>query len=165
MDLLRQVRRGRLTRVIVPLLAAAAIPATASAVTTSSTTDVTYAAVNSCTGEEVTFTGKKHETTGANVNLNGTITITHELDMRQAVGTTPAGVKYTTTDKSMEHMVVDVDLAPTTTTVHHRLRYTRQGESAVGGDDDFLMYIRIHITVNANGDATASPGDFDTTCS
>jgi len=165
MDLLRQVRRGRLTRALVPLLALVAFPTGATAATTSSTTNVSYTANNPCTGEAVMFEGKMHQTVGTNVNLNGTITISHTLDMTQATGATVTGVKYTTTESDTQHMVIDFDVAPLVTTAYHRLRYTRQGESAMSGNDDFLMYARVHVTINANGDATAAPADFDIVCS
>jgi len=67
------------------------------------------------------------------------------------------GVRYVVPAQTSEQLISDQDFAPSTGTFEETEQFVRQPEDGtlIMGDD-FYMRMMFHVTVNANGDATAS---------
>jgi hypothetical protein len=167
MDLLRQVRRGRLTRVLVPLLAAAAIPATATAQADSETfrettkiEGLTLIAPNPCStpAETVTFKGTIVAGDHTTVDSSGGV---HEESIINAhfTGKGPlTGLAYEFKSSVTATENLTVDGATEYTTEFFDVMVNTAGEkteTVPGMGNDFFLRVMMHVTVNANGVPTA----------
>ena len=163
------VSRRRLTELLVVLVMVAAalvVPAnkaTAQPIVLDRHVPFNFAVVNPCTGELFTGSGFVHLKITFTVAPNFHLSV--EQNIESAQGTTATGVKYVVPLQVAAHTIIDSDFAPVTATQEVMEQFIRQGEDGtfVMGDDFFLR-IKIHLTVNANGDVTASFSDFTITC-
>jgi hypothetical protein len=120
----------------------------------STTSPITYAGLNSCTGEAFTGTGTLHFLTTENLSASGVIEshLNVRVDGLQAV--TLTGKKYVVQDSLNHEFVIHGAGAEDTFDVTaHFVRVGEDGTLVLG--DDFYEYFRAHITANANGMVTA----------
>jgi hypothetical protein len=163
------VSRRRLTELLVVFVMVAAalvVPANKAAaqpVVLDRHVPFDFAATNPCTGEPFTGSGFFHLKITLTVAPNFHLSV--EENFESAQGTTASGVRYVVPLQLATHTIIDSDVAPVTATQEVMEQFIRQGEDGtfVMGDDFFLRF-KFHLTVNANGDVTASFSDFTITC-
>lgn len=163
------VSRRRLTQLLVVLVMVAAalvVPATkatAEPIVLDRHVPFSFSAINPCTGEVFTGSGFFHLKITLTLAPNFHISV--EENFESAQGTTASGVRYVVPAQVATHTIIDSDFAPVTSTFEEMLQFIRQADDGtfVLGDD-FFVRIKAHITVNANGDVTASFSDFTITC-
>ena len=137
------------------LTAAALIGATGASAdpTFSETTPITYAGVNSCTGEAFSGAGTMHFLVSDRASSSGAIQhhLLTTVDGLQAV--TPLGKRYIVQDTFSDEFVFSGASEETFNITAHYIRVGEDGSLILG--DDFYEYMRTHITANANGMITA----------
>jgi hypothetical protein len=138
-------------------MATLVVAAGATAEVITNRTPFTASFFNPCTGE--TFVAEGFIETHAKlvVGSDGRL---HEQFHQNLKGMTAKGVvtgaKYVVQQEWNEGTNADADAAPSTQ--HHIFKehYVRTGENgALIDDDDFLIYFRIHMTINAQGMPTS----------
>jgi len=124
---------------------------------------IVFVAFNPCTSESFSGTGFLH--VKVTLTLAPNFHVSAEANLESAQGTTASGVRYVVPLQVAAHVIIDSDFAPVTSTFEEMAQFIRQAEDGtlIMGDDFFLR-TRFHVTVNANGDVTASFTDFTITC-
>jgi hypothetical protein len=153
---LRALRRIRPMLALLAILAPAGVALLcapgAAAIAFTETTPVSYAGVNSCTGEAFAGTGTMHFLDNETVSASGfEYDLAVRLDGLQAMTTT--GKKYVAQDVIDNHIVSAGADEATFDVVAHYIRVGEDGSFILG--DDFYEYLRTHIAANANGQVTA----------
>jgi len=120
----------------------------------STTTPITYAGTNLCTGEAFTGTGSVHFLSSENLSNSGVLqsNLDVKIDGLQAVATL-TGKKYVVQDVFDQSFVFSKASEETFNITAHFVRVGEDGTFILG--DDFYEYFRAHITANANGQVTA----------
>jgi hypothetical protein len=147
---------------VVALLAVTAGSAAGSA--TSEMTPVTIT-TTSCDGEPVVFTGEQHTVTHERVSKDGTV---HDYvqvhETLDGVGTV-TGTLYRLNDYQMTDFNLSVDPGTGTvsgpTTVHDTVARV----VSEGATPNLYVFILTHVTLNANGEPTATVEDVRIDCS
>jgi hypothetical protein len=150
------VKRYGVGSVVALLLSAALAPATA--VSATATTEVVreivpfvFNDVNPCNGEAVSITGELTLITRTTVDSNGTLHVAFTLVPSQVRGVGESGTGYKAVGGQREQFNVSLDEAPVTDTFTDIFNLISEG-----GTDNFSARTTFHITVNANGEVTAS---------
>ena len=122
-----------------------------------------FVAFNPCTGEGFTGSGFSHVKFTFQFTPNFHISV--EENVESAQGVTASGVRYVAPEQTSFHVIIDSDSAPVNQTVEEMLQFIRQAEdgSLLMGDDSYVR-MKVHATVNANGDLTVFFSDFTMTC-
>jgi hypothetical protein len=121
---------------------------------------------NPCTAELFIAEGEIHMKTQESISLDGKLHIALESNLQnvKGVGLT-TGARYVVQQVLAEHTNADSDLAPFSTNSNFLEHYIRQGEDgSLVEDDDFFLWIRLHLTVNATGVPTAERMEFEFDC-
>lgn len=144
-----------------PSGAARQSPSFAEAFTTTLVFPLDFITPNPCTGEALHVTGeqhfKSHETVQPDGTFNFEITTNTQGTQAEAIAT---GVRYVVKEVITEKLQ---DIPPgTTATLTHQLHMIRSGEALV--DDDFMLHVLFHFTINANGVVTVVNFDFRAEC-
>ena len=103
--------------------------------------------VNPCTGEPVTLSGELLITIKTTIDGNGGFHGTFHLVPRHVIGEDANGVTHRAVGGTRDHTNETIGAANFTVTD----TFNMIGQ---GGVDDFSAFIRIHVTVNANGVVT-----------
>ena len=151
--------------------ALAPTPADAESVTypVSSTTPLTWATSNPCTGEPVTLTGTYHFESNYRVDADASGVRFHSQELRKYSlrGTSVTGARYENQQEQMTEengtfTFSSGGLAPYETTAETTMLLIRQGDAP--RQDDFYVRISGHTTYNANGVITVSGIRADVIC-
>ena len=155
---LQRLRASRTAFVLAALvLAGAALlgaPGAVAGPALSTTTTVTYAGTNTCTGESFTGTGNMHFLMSENLSASGVIQSHLDVRIDGLQALTPLGKRYVVQDTFDHEFVIGSADEDTFDITAHFVRVGEDGTFVFG--DDFYEYIRAHITANANGDVTSS---------
>jgi len=112
---------------------------------------LTFVAVIPCSGDAVLLTGDLHTLITAETDKNGGL---HFKDHFQPQGISgigvPSGAKYQATGVTQDHENIHSGLASEFTFIDN---YRIIGQ---GPGNNFLFHTTVHVTVNANGDVTAT---------
>jgi hypothetical protein len=109
---------------------------------------------NPCTGEAFVAQGFIHTVARFTVGADGSMHDQYHLNMEGVTAKTLTGVKYVV----QEEWNVGTNARDEHSTIHHVfkqhfVRAREDGSFALG--DDFSIYFRLHLTVNAQGTPTA----------
>jgi hypothetical protein len=147
----------------VTVFVAAFAPAVAASQATTSTTNIiideTIPVENPCTGEFIVFTLRAHLLFHTTADANGG---THRLDHvhgQRVSGVSNTGTRY---QGKLIETTVDQDNgsnAQNTSSFLSRFHIVSQG-----GSDNFFATFRTHVTIQANGEATATFSDVSAEC-
>lgn len=111
---------------------------------------------NDCNGETVSYSGVAHLVITTTIN-NNTAHLTLRFNLANASGTGSSGTKYRLTDTGSQE--VNIGLAGEETVVETAHLIGR------GPANNATLKMRIHITVNANGEVTADNFSLEFLCS
>ena len=158
--------RARRILVLVAAVAALALPASradAEPLVLDTHQPFTMLFFNPCKGELFAGTGFLHMKTTLATAPN--IHVSVEENFEGVNGVTMSGIRYVIPQQTSSHTILDSDFVPNNATAEEMLQLIRQAEdgSLITGDDFFLR-IKLHVTVNANGDATANFVDVAPVC-
>jgi hypothetical protein len=149
------------------LSGAFAFPATASVGANFVETQIPFAEprYNECTQEEVLATGRLHVRVYFSVS-DGKAHYSAHTNLQGVEGSTMDGVRYVVQETSNDHIIQDFDFMPSNSQVEFKEHLVRLKSGAtLEKEDDFFMYVRGHMTVNANGVVTADrPVEIEIKC-
>ena len=133
------------------VVASALVFAGAGAADNSITAPYENMALNECNGEEVAVEGTIHMEEHSTITSNGThFQFTINLAGVKGVAfLPPAGARYVESDTDTGSSNISSDFVPFEATHVETRILTRLGEE--GTLDDLRYYLRLHMTVNANG--------------
>ena len=121
--------------------------------------------VNPCTEEPFFATGRLHERVYFSVTFDGKTHMSAHINLQGVEGFTLSGVRYVVQRNDNNHFIHDSDFAPFNSHVTFREHYVRlKSDGTLEKEDDFFMYIRGHLTTNANGVTTVDRMELDTEC-
>jgi hypothetical protein len=148
-------RTGLTSGVIVAVVTALAVATSAGATAVETKAPFTTTFENPCTGEPVVATGFVHTVADVRFGTDGSLHDQYHFNLQGVTGTgLTTGAKYTV----QEEWNVGTNADDDHSTTHHifRQQYVRTGNTGtVLAGDDFYIYFRLHITMNANGQMTA----------
>jgi len=139
--------------------AAFAVPASAGKGDNTVTTQEPFEEVfdNPCTGELFVAKGYIHTRTYVDINPDGTTHFSGQSNLQGVEGYTLTGVRYIVQENASNHIIFDSDAAPFNVQGVFRLHFVRvTSDGTINKNDDFVLYIRMHTTINANGVPTAT---------
>lgn len=162
---MKSLRRCALFVVLAVVVAASAGTVAAEpAVTTSQPFSETL--FNPCTGELFLAEGEIHVTTQQSLSADGRLHVTMHSNLQnvKGVGLT-SGTRYVVQQVLAEHTNADGDFAPYNTNSNFLEHYIRQSETgSLVPEDDFFFWVRLHLTVNANGITTVERIEMESEC-
>lgn len=145
------------------LFVAALAPAIAAGEATTSTTNViideTIPVENPCTGEMIVFTIRAHLLVHTTADANGG---THQVE--RGHGQRVFGVSDTGTQYVGKIVATTVDQNNVSNPQNAFSELFHFYVVSQGGSDNFFLEFRMHVTVNANGEMTATFTDFGADC-
>ena len=152
----------------VVLSAVFAFPAVASVGENSVETQIPFAETrfNECTNEEVFATGRFLVRVYFSASLDGKTHYSAHTNLQGVEGSTLDGVRYVVQETSNDHIIYDFDFMPFNSQVEFKEHLVRlKSDGTLEKEDDFFMYVRGHLTVNANGVVTADrPVEIEIKC-
>jgi hypothetical protein len=121
---------------------------------------------NPCTGESFVAQGFVHTKVRISEGANGSLHYSAETNLQDMKGVSPTtGARYVVHRQVTEHTNADSEFAPFNTSFNFTEHYVRAGEDgSLILEDDFIVYFRFHLTVNANGTATVQRLESDSEC-
>jgi hypothetical protein len=121
---------------------------------------------NECTNEEVLATGRFHVRVYFSVSPDGKAHYSAHTNLQGVEGSTLDGVRYVVQENSNDHIIHDFDFAPSNMHVAFRQHLVRlKSGGTLEKEDDFFLYFRGHMTVNASGAVTADrPVELEIKC-
>jgi hypothetical protein len=121
---------------------------------------------NECMAEEVMATGRFHVRVYFSVSPDGKTHYSAQTSLQGVEGSTLDGARYVVQENSSDHIIHDSDLAPFNMHTEFRQHLVRlKSGGTLEKEDDFFMYIRGHLTMNANGVVTADrPTEIEIKC-
>ena len=148
---------------LLPLLAAAALPATASADPAVVTKLAVSELVVSCTGELVLLTGEETIVDKSSLDSSGGLHVKFGIEMRglKGVGMT-SGATYTGLDTTENEVQIPQGASEATFVNNYSL--IRQGEIGSLVGDDLRTKQLVHMTFNSAGVLTSYKDEFRTDC-
>jgi hypothetical protein len=113
---------------------------------------------NPCTGELVAATGFVHTTFDSTVATDGSVHQRAHVNLVDMAATgLVTGARYVVQREINEGMNADFDAMPSTQNFIFKEHYVRVGEGgALVDDDDFYLYFKFQLTINAQGNITVS---------
>jgi hypothetical protein len=117
-----------------------------------------FALDNPCTGEVIDLVGELDGVVTSSINPAGHIHLA-EVHRITASGLSSSGIEYKYLQTSPDHLTLDVDGAP----------FTATGETtglliSQGGTANLDQHVLFHLTIDANGDVTATVDNASVDC-
>ena len=162
---MKSLRRCGLV-VVLAVVAAASAGAVAAGPGVTASQPFSQVLFNPCTGESFLAQGEIHTTTQQSISADGRLHVTMHTNLQNVKGFgLTSGARYVVQQVLAEHTNADGDFAPFNTNSNFLEHYIRQGETgSLLPDDDFFFWIRLHLTVNANGVPTVERIEMDFEC-
>jgi hypothetical protein len=161
---MKAVRRSLVP--VLSLLAVIAFPVAAAADSVVIThTPVSLWLFNTCRSEPFLAQGFMHVQDHLLLKADGSLHHHLEVNLQNMKGAALSGARYVVTHSESVPTNADSDFAPFTSSFIFKEHYARLGEDGtILGGDDFFIYFRLHLTVNANGTTTVQRLDSDFDC-
>ena len=118
---------------------------------------------NPCTGEPIAFSGYLRTVITATDDNRGGVHLEVQVNETSLTGVGPLTGNVYRASSELHQSYNTAGAAPLETTVVDNFRIIGQAE-APEPNDDFYMYMRFHLTTNANGTQTADVAETKTEC-